>query len=1070
MIRKHSKHLISLLLVVAMLCGLAPVSKGQEAPRQPAVLQVGVVSDIHFIGYNQTDGYSDVAVKKLSNHGVEPLYSEAILESVLAGYAEHAKHNGMKYLLVLGDSTREGEREGHLGVAARLERFQRETGVRVLVVPGNHDINNYARSLTFENGKSRAGTPISPEQFREIYKELGYGLSNATYYTPPKGKKGGMLSYAVDLDEQYRLIALDTCKYSADQTGAGDDYMTSGMISKELLAWAENECREAVKAGKTVIGMGHHNLTVHFALEDRYFKDFMLDDFMPVSETLAQAGMHYFLSGHIHQGENGVSVADDGSVLYDICTGSLIAYPSTFLEVRFATQDKNNIAADVRTFEADCVKPVVFNGTTFPSPFSKSSFALTYSETGIKGFIPGVVQVGVAYLDMLEDGGIGAFIGDAIDTALGGGIRLGPIDILTGKNIVNVLAPVMGLINDIYSQLYDLYLKDPDATAQLVADILDQLIDLSVSTYPSTQFIKSYGIGGKAKPGTFGDLISEALIYAYGRAPGAEKNKFYMDATKGFEEGDSTKLVLDVILDVLLRDLIENEILKNIKLNIAPVFVLPVLEKTLGAMLDGILRLLLMVDNSFAALVDAAFKLVDFLNILPYSSLDNAVDSLLEDYWTPSLKEGVGYQLGKLLRHMAIDQNDVPDLNGVLRYTGPRKVVPTQEDRRLPTMLSQALPVGGENFDRKFSWFSRYSVTGTDIRVWDASGRDITDTLDITRSTKEVKRNVPGIDLGIFSFLDAEMPLVRHTVTIEGLQPLQAYSYQVGDAKKGWWSPKSSIFGTGDVDTTFLSFTDQQSQTPHQYARSWGKLSEAALNKYPAAAFILSAGDHVVNSTNSDQWECFFNSAQKTMRRLPIMPSVGESDTGEGILDYFPIGKKYYSFDYNNIHVIVLDTEDLLLNYLSAAQVIWLKADIRASKADWNIIVMHKSLYSNGIHFQDKDVAAMRSQLTRLFSQLGIDIVIGGHDHTYSRTTVGGVKYVTAGTSGVDCGTAVDPALTDAVFPRAEAITDAQKPVFAAYHAQGGTLAYEAYQMEAGGGLTQIDSFTITKGNLNQGR
>jgi len=1068
--KKLWKALTAVFLAAALLLGCVPVALAAEEK----TLQIGVISDLHYFSKAQAGGYNGAFMRDEGDMGKLFLQSEGILESALAALAAHAKKNGMKYVLIPGDLTKEGELAGHKAVAARLERFEKETGLQVAVVGGNHDLNN-GNGVDYSTGERRPAEMTSPQQFREIYKNLGFDLPNAAYYTPPEGTTAGMLSYAVDLGPDYRLIALDVHKYDIQLNGRSEPgYTTGGTITDGLMEWAVGQCRQAVRDGKTVIGMAHHNLTPHVGAEDWIFLEFLTDNYLRDREALAQAGMHFFFSGHIHQGEIGDCVNDDGEVLFDIATASIASYPGTFREVRFASRGKNDVTAAVKTYELDCVKPVTANGVTYPSPFSKASFGLSYNEKGIREFIPSLLQeqLGRIFQDIQNMGGVNAFLkssGIDLGSMLGG--MLDAIPIIGARN-------VNGLLGDIFKQMDRNYVNQPERTLGILNEAVSKLLDMEVSPLPSTAFIGSYGLGDKNRPGTFADLANEVLIYTYGRGGGAERDKFLQDALERLESGETADKLVGVLLDMLLHDLLQDEILPTLRLNLSPAIATPVLRLTLGALLDGFLRLILLGDNSFAAVVDLVFKVIDLFDLAPYTSLDATVDLLLEEYWTPSQSEGIGYQLATILRRMVGDQNGVPDTDATLRYTGPRKVVPTQEEFRLPSMVTQLLPGPGDEYDRAIGWFTKYSVQGTDVRVWDSSGRDVTKSLDIKKTTEPALRTFPGVDLGLAGFIDAKVDLVRHTVEIGGLEPLHAYSCQVGDASRGWWSPRGVIKAPlpGNQDTTFLSFTDMQAQTPIQYARSWGKLSEKAMALYPGALLAVSPGDLADNASNLHQWGWFFNCAQKTLRQLPLMPAPGNHENKDAALQsYFPFGSLpeqearddglYYSFDCQNLHFTMLNTNDLDgNNQLAAAQVNWLKNDLKSSEADWNIVVLHKAMYSNGSHYADKDVIALRNQLTPLFAQLGVDVVIAGHDHTYLRTEAQGVQYVLAGTSGVKFYIAKSPEETASQFPPALALVDTEGPIFAAYEAKGDTLTYTAYMMdEATGALREIDSFTLQK-------
>ena len=156
------------------------------------------------------------------------------------------------------------------------------------------------------------------------------------------------------------------------------------------------------------------------------------------------------------------------------------------------------------------------------------------------------------------------------------------------------------------------------------------------------------------------------------------------------------------------------------------------------------------------------------------------------------------------------------------------------------------------------------------------------------------------------------------------------------------------------------------------------------------------------------------------------------------------------------------------------------------------IVVLHKALYSNGSHYDDKDVKAMRKQLCGLLPDLGIDIVLQGHDHVYLRTDVmdnnkvvkaeeqkitfggreytaklnpEGTVYVISACAGVKDYQTKDVKDTDKLFPRAEAIYDAHSAVFSAITIDGSKLYFDAYMLddEAKDGATRIDSFALSK-------
>jgi 3',5'-cyclic AMP phosphodiesterase CpdA len=222
-----------------------------------------------------------------------------------------------------------------------------------------------------------------------------------------------------------------------------------------------------------------------------------------------------------------------------------------------------------------------------------------------------------------------------------------------------------------------------------------------------------------------------------------------------------------------------------------------------------------------------------------------------------------------------------------------------------------------------------------------------------------------------------------------------------------------------------------------------------------------------------------------------LLPNVPAQDTASGV---------YYSFDYNNVHIAVLNSNDLDENEaLSAKQIEWLKNDMSKSDAQWKFVAIHKAVYSQGSHYKDKDVCAIRDQLSVLMPELDVDMVFQGHDHVYMRTgslvnnaltgfetkylsyngkvypaqvQPTGTTYVISGTCGVKTYIQNDVTLTDKYFPRGEKILSVDAPMFSAVEIKDGILYFDAYSI-TDNGAQNLDSFAIQKdkaqGNIAEG-
>lgn len=244
-------------------------------------------------------------------------------------------------------------------------------------------------------------------------------------------------------------------------------------------------------------------------------------------------------------------------------------------------------------------------------------------------------------------------------------------------------------------------------------------------------------------------------------------------------------------------------------------------------------------------------------------------------------------------------------------------------------------------------------------------------------------------------------------VTATDLQPGQRYYYRVGDPAAGVWSTVGS-FATadGDSDFSFIGLTDTQSQNLAEAQLSAATMAKAVA-AVPDAAFISHSGDLVEQGAREQDWIDLLDSSRPTLMHTTLAPAAGNHDEAtNSFVDHFtleaPNGQDttrgaYYSFDYNDVHFMVLNTnEDGRTNQQGAeaitdAQVEWLRQDAaaaRAAGAKWLILSTHKGPYTTANHLDDWDIVAMRDKLMPVIDEVDIDLVLQGHDHVMSRTKV----------------------------------------------------------------------------------
>ncbi|MCL2300763.1 MAG: metallophosphoesterase [Firmicutes bacterium] len=762
---RFSKACAALFLALLLALLSAPFSAPAGAVADPSVT-IGVLSDPHFYPEDKTGGCCEAFQKDNRSDGWPVAHAEGVLVAALASL-EARVPKGMKYLLVPGDLTRDGELFSHERIAGYLLAFEDRTGVEVAVIPGNHDINRGANAKDYSGGAARQTDAVTPEKFKEIYADLGYDLADSA---PPAGEEG-WLSYAADLGG-FRLLALDT---------------RAVRIGDAQMAWLLDELG---KAKTPVIGMGHHNLTEHIGLEESLFKTYVLDDYREVREILADAGMHFYISGHIHVEEIGEALSDKGEVLYDISCSSLATYPYTLKEITFSAAG-DTVTADVRSFPADEAGPVTAGGTTYPQPYAKTGFAVSYWAAN--GETPGLCEFAAYNIaSMLRGplesiaaaGGVNAYlkasgtdIGKTLHNALGGGLSVGDWNVFSEKNI-------MGLVEDLLAQVDALYINNPARLEALIGRVFGKVFGYQVSKLPCTAFLGSLGFGDAKKPGTFEDFANSTLAYIYGHPGDYTKDAFFMDVVRKAQSGALLDELLGLVTELLIDDVIGGELLSALKLNAKSVFANQLSKDTVGCLLNVLL------DAKRGTVSHS--RVAGLLRKLGYKGLAFAVRPVVSLVLPADLLASLNATLNLMVNEMILVRKPTGDRDAVLVYDGPRNVeIGANRDYRTPFDITAVR--GTDKTSAVVTWYTKRSVIASDIQISqgiEAGGlrQPFAAGLTVTIRTEECTRLVNALDLGVAVLMGEELKVTRHIVTVEGLDPGKEYYACAGDAARGWLS------------------------------------------------------------------------------------------------------------------------------------------------------------------------------------------------------------------------------------------------------------------------------------------
>ena len=330
-------------------------------------------------------------------------------------------------------------------------------------------------------------------------------------------------------------------------------------------------------------------------------------------------------------------------------------------------------------------------------------------------------------------------------------------------------------------------------------------------------------------------------------------------------------------------------------------------------------------------------------------------------------------------------------------------------------------------------------------------------------------------------FTDDKITTYLHAVTLNNLTPNTKYEYRVGYGdKRSEWHDLTTA-GTGQFKA--LIFPDSQS---NDY-RGWEKLAQSAGKANQDAAFFINMGDLVDNGEDHTQWRAWFNSLQGMIDKIPVAPLLGNHETYDlnwkvrmptAYLNLFSLPgngseerkNQYYSFDYGDVHFIVLNTQmaemDEFQPGLLEAETEWFKNDITKTDKKWKVVLMHKDVLVYGFKNRtdrQAGISDIGSAFMPLFDQYGVDAVLTAHLHTYrNRGKIYNFERDTRGPLYILTGVAGNVRYPDLWANHPLDVTIAPQPETDNYMtlvATGNTLRFEAFLPDG----KQIDKVEIKK-------
>ena len=319
-----------------------------------------------------------------------------------------------------------------------------------------------------------------------------------------------------------------------------------------------------------------------------------------------------------------------------------------------------------------------------------------------------------------------------------------------------------------------------------------------------------------------------------------------------------------------------------------------------------------------------------------------------------------------------------------------------------------SLTPGVDETQLNYAWYS-HTVETPKVRI--GTKQNMSDAVEFSGTQSE------AVTIG-------EVKYYSNKVTVQNLKENTKYYYQV--YQNGAWQDAQEYTTKSFSSFSFLYVGDPQigackNQTSTEkdqmnYSKditstgadnlaarndgyNWNKILTEAIEDHSDVSFMVSAGDQVNYGANEREYAAYLGA--EALTSLPVATTIGNHDSSSAqysmhfnnpntfsdadttyTLGKTAAGTDYY-YTYGSVLFIVLDTN----NYNCATHENVIKKAVSENPdATWRVVMFHQDIYGSGLDHSDSDGMILRTQLTPIMDAYDIDVVLQGHDHTYSRT------------------------------------------------------------------------------------
>ena len=263
---------------------------------------------------------------------------------------------------------------------------------------------------------------------------------------------------------------------------------------------------------------------------------------------------------------------------------------------------------------------------------------------------------------------------------------------------------------------------------------------------------------------------------------------------------------------------------------------------------------------------------------------------------------------------------------------------------------------------------------------------------------------------GLTAQLTDPVPTLHHVMLIGPLTAGTTYQYQVGDGTV--WSGIATVTTAAPVGSAF-SFAligDYGGNAP-------GEAQNAQRISADNTQFIQTLGDNVYPDGRDPDFATFYSDFDNRLFKQFQSAFMHKTfTTANGEKEYYgdgafwtnfsaPNNEQWFSYDWGNAHILVLDTERPYAP--GSAQYSFAQADLHAHQTStWRILVLQNPPYSSTSG--NSSSVPVQQYIVPLLQQEHVQLVVSGNSHNYERShpmingvpAIGGITYVVSGAGG----------------------------------------------------------------------